>query len=257
MVAGDKVWFTGTVFGGIATETGLGLTKLYYVISVSGVTCTSSSSSTDRIVCSSTAALSIDDEVWFTGVVFGNIQNVLPNGLPRPYYIVDIVGSQIQVSDTLGGSAISLITATGSMTLNYGGFTVGLYPDDTTTVALSNDTGTMTVNYGNYRMGIWSVSVDINEVVTLTLETQTITNDYVTSTQGAKYAGGTYLYRPSVPQKSLERINWQPLITATTTVSDETTFDYGSLQFIAPVDMYDPTDRYDKYLVFPKTNILA
>lgn len=36
-----------------------------------------------------------------------------------------------------------------------------------------------------------------------------------------------------------------------------TTFDGASMQFEAPVDMYDPTDRNDKYLVFPKANILV
>lgn len=35
-----------------------------------------------------------------------------------------------------------------------------------------------------------------------------------------------------------------------------TTFDVNSLLFTEPVDMYDPTDQYDKYLVFPKANIL-
>lgn len=35
-----------------------------------------------------------------------------------------------------------------------------------------------------------------------------------------------------------------------------TTFDHNSLQFIAPVDMYSNTTDYDKYLVFPKRNIL-
>lgn len=35
-----------------------------------------------------------------------------------------------------------------------------------------------------------------------------------------------------------------------------TTFDENSLQFIAPVDMYSSTQIYDKYLVFPKRNIL-
>ena len=35
-----------------------------------------------------------------------------------------------------------------------------------------------------------------------------------------------------------------------------TVFDYNSLQFIAPVDMYSNTTEYDKYLVFPKRNIL-
>lgn len=36
-----------------------------------------------------------------------------------------------------------------------------------------------------------------------------------------------------------------------------TTFDGGSMQFIAPVDMYSDTNEYDKYLVFPRRNILG
>ena len=36
-----------------------------------------------------------------------------------------------------------------------------------------------------------------------------------------------------------------------------TTFDGGSLQFTAPVDMYSTTNEYDKYLVFPRRNILG
>lgn len=35
-----------------------------------------------------------------------------------------------------------------------------------------------------------------------------------------------------------------------------TTFDQNSMQFTAPVDIYGVTDQYNKYLVFPKTNIL-
>jgi hypothetical protein len=35
-----------------------------------------------------------------------------------------------------------------------------------------------------------------------------------------------------------------------------TIFDQNSMQFIAPVDMYSSTQEYDKYLVFPKHNIL-
>lgn len=38
---------------------------------------------------------------------------------------------------------------------------------------------------------------------------------------------------------------------------NRTTFDSTSLRFIAPVDMYSSTDVYDKYLVFPKRNILV
>jgi hypothetical protein len=36
-----------------------------------------------------------------------------------------------------------------------------------------------------------------------------------------------------------------------------TTFDGGSLQFIAPVDMYSSTDEFDLYLAFPKRDIVT
>ena len=38
---------------------------------------------------------------------------------------------------------------------------------------------------------------------------------------------------------------------------EPTVFDGNSLKFIAPVDMYSSTTAYDKYLVFPKRNILG
>ena len=37
---------------------------------------------------------------------------------------------------------------------------------------------------------------------------------------------------------------------------EPTTFDQNSMQFVDPVDMYSNTQVYDKYLVFPKRNIL-
>ena len=46
-------------------------------------------------------------------------------------------------------------------------------------------------------------------------------------------------------------------IVSDTTDSISTTFDNASMQFTAPVDIYNPLDRDDKYLVFPKTNILV
>jgi hypothetical protein len=38
---------------------------------------------------------------------------------------------------------------------------------------------------------------------------------------------------------------------------DPTTFDENSLRFIAPVDNFTVTDSFDKYLVFPRRNILV
>ena len=42
-----------------------------------------------------------------------------------------------------------------------------------------------------------------------------------------------------------------------TVSEDATTFDSTSLRFTSPVDNYEYTDEYNKYLVFPKTNILG
>jgi hypothetical protein len=46
------------------------------------------------------------------------------------------------------------------------------------------------------------------------------------------------------------------LTTFDVTPGPPTVFDGNSIQFIAPVDMYSNTQIYDKYLVFPKRNIL-
>jgi hypothetical protein len=83
-----------------------------------------------------------------------------------------------------------------------------------------------------------------------------VADDFVLSNQGQKYANGTYLYRPQSAQPGLTRVNWQTLTNVAPVVTDETLFDDGSVQWVEPVDMYDPTDRNDKYLVFPKVNIL-
>lgn len=49
---------------------------------------------------------------------------------------------------------------------------------------------------------------------------------------------------------------WFP-ITTTTFDEQTTTFDDNSLQFNTPADKYGLTDEYNKYLLFPKTNILG
>lgn len=342
MAVGDKVWFTGSVFGGVLASNANDQTQVYYVLNINNITATATAIGTNRITVSSNSDFSIGDEVWFTGTVFGNIARYTASGLPKPYYVIDKpTSTTIVVSETVGGSAVSLSTASGSMTVNYGGFSITATEAGTTAVALSTDSGSMTVNYGNDRMSIWTVNLtntggtvtctattatgnwistpdvaslapgyliyftgaplgglssdqlyyvatvdlsnsrfsvsvtqggppvnlvtnsgvmiaqSVNYIVNLTENTQTVTNDYVTTNQGQKYAGGTYLYRPGSAAQDLIYVKWQPLITATTVVSTETIFDQGSLQFIEPVDMYDPTDRFDKYLVFPKSNILA
>jgi len=340
MTVGDKVYFTGSTFGGIDAETGLGLTQVYYVTSIGGSKCTATVSSTDRITCASTADLSVGDEVWFTAVrilsqatrtellgnqitcndvtglvvgqpivfsgttfgnivsgftyyvasvsattkkitisnsylgptfnlidatgnmeylaggTFGNVEDRLPNGEARAYFVVEVFSAtQFQISDIPGGVPVQLTNSNGAMTVNYGKFQVS-ETQGGTPVVLTTASGTMTVNYANDRMAIWDLTIDASGVFHLSIAQETVSNDYVTSSQGAKYSSGTYLYRPVAPGPELTRVSWLPLITATTVVSTETTFDKNSVQWVEPVDMYDPSDTNDKYLVFPNAQIV-
>jgi hypothetical protein len=106
----------------------------------------------------------------------------------------------------------------------------------------------------NQRMAIYTMTINpLSGCLDLTLTTQTAVDEYVQITEGNFYRSA-FLYYPTVPGEGLTKISWLFLLTV---VTDETTFDQNSLKFIAPVDMYDPTDTYDKYLVFPKSNILV
>jgi hypothetical protein len=106
----------------------------------------------------------------------------------------------------------------------------------------------------NERMSVYEISIDpASTVVTLTLVDQTAANEYVQISQGVEYRSAQ-LYRPAAPAAELTRVSWLPLVTV---VTDETTFDQDSMQFIEPVDMYNPGQVNDKYLVFPKSNILV
>jgi hypothetical protein len=257
MIPGNKVWFTGTTFGGISRVTNSGATQVYYVHSVASVTGTATFSILNTIVVDSTADLAVDDQVWFPDQTIGGIPPLNTDGVRRAYYILSITGNQIQIGTTPGGSPVLLTNESGDMTINLKKFSVSQQPNAPSPLALSNDTGVMAVNYDNNRMAIYTIHILNDGILELELDLQTVANDYVTSSQGSKYPAGALLYHPGQPVGTLSRVNWQPLIAATAVITLETTFDHNSLQFIEPVDMYDPTDEYDKYLVFPKINILA
>lgn len=196
--------------------------------------CTNTVASTDRITISSTVDMDPGDTIWFTGDVFGGVINFNTNN--QVYYILDVPSAtEFRITATPGG---------------------------TTPVALSDATGSMNAIWGNYRMGIWEITVVPGATATepstleLSLIQQTSPNQFLQVTQGQFY-NTAQLYRPTVPGPALTVINWQPFITAVVSVTSETTFDTASLQFIAPVDMYTTSDALDKYLVFPKTNILV
>lgn len=191
------------------------------------IACTATSSATNEITCSSTADMIVGDVIWFTsGAAFGNI---VPFGTGNQiYYIYEVVdATHFKITATAGG---------------------------TTPVTLTTDTGDLIAEFGNHRMNIWRISVDpVTEIVTLTMETQTSPNQFVQIGRGSQYRSAQ-LYRPLNPGEDLTKVSWLPFATVVTT---ETTFDHGSMEFIEPVDMYNPGDSYDKYLVFPKQNILV
>ena len=118
----------------------------------------------------------------------------------------------------------------------------------------STATGDMIVHFGNTRMAVFTITVDpVTTVVTLTPTQLTAQTQYIQITRGRRFAGAQ-LYYPTSPAQGYTVVNWIPVPESS---SSETTFDAASMAFEQPVDMYDPTDRDDKYLVFPKANILV
>jgi hypothetical protein len=253
MFVNDPVWFQGATFGGINAAKASGLTQIYYITSVVGITCTSTSSTSDAITCTSTANLSDNDQVWFSGTTFGNIENLTASNTIQPYYVTKINSTQFKVSLSPGGVFLSLNNGTGTMTVNTTFFTVSPSLGGTNTT-LTTASGDMNVVFGNQRMAVFTISVDpITTLVTLTPTTQTAETQYVQIQRGTSFVG-QQLYYPTSPVEGYTVVNW---VQVPESNADETTFDQGSMAFQEPLDMYDPTDRYDKYLVFPKTNILV
>jgi hypothetical protein len=183
--------------------------------------CTQTIAATDTIVCPSTTELRIGQPIEFTADVIGGIVE------DQRYYIYSIESlTGFKITETQGGAS---------------------------PVSLSDDVGSMTAKPANERMAIYRMNIDTDGLIKLTLVQQTYEDEYVQIQRGNFYRSAN-LYYPGAPAPGLTRISWQFLQTVTTV---ETIFDQGSLAFIEPVDMYDPTDTIDKYLVFPKQNILV
>lgn len=185
------------------------------------IDCTETIASSSIIVCDSTVGMAENQPIQFTdGIIGGLVEDQI-------YYVKSIVSAtRFTISESVGGS----------------------------TVALTDDTGNMTGKPANLRMAIYRMNLDIESgLVKLTLVTQTFSNQWININSGNFYRSAS-LYYPGSPAAGLSRVNWQPLLTVLTT---ETIFDGGSIAFIEPVDMYNPTDTIDKYLVFPKQNILV
>jgi hypothetical protein len=101
------------------------------------------------------------------------------------------------------------------------------------------------------RLSIYRITVT-NGIATLSLVAITNIFDYVLITRGDTWAG-TELYLPPAPTPGLLIRTWSLIPEEP---GQETIFDGGSTRFITPADRWTDTDEFDKYLVFPRTNIL-
>jgi hypothetical protein len=73
-----------------------------------------------------------------------------------------------------------------------------------------------------------------------------------------RYTVNRQLTKNWVPSETSLPGSWLPAEITTFDLSlSKTTFDQGSINFISPVDLATNTDMYDKYIMFPRTNILG
>lgn len=102
------------------------------------------------------------------------------------------------------------------------------------------------------RLAIYRFRVLDNNQVTLEWVQDVTTNDFVQVRFGDTFASDQ-LYIPAAPTPGLTRVTWSYIPEPP---SEETVFDAGSTRFINIADRWTSTDAFDKYLVFPRTNIL-
>jgi hypothetical protein len=100
---------------------------------------------------------------------------------------------------------------------------------------------------GKYRMDL----IDDNYITFVLIE-EFDTYDYLLVTRGDLFRG-TQLYLPFAPTVGLSRVTWSLIPEP---AGQETIFDGGGTVFIVPEDNYGLTDQYNKYLLYPKYNIL-
>jgi hypothetical protein len=182
------------------------------------------------VTCTDTSLMAAGDTIWFTG---------------------DDLSGLVSGTTNAANAIIKTFTILSVDDLTH--FTLEDPSIPGTAYQLSTASGSMSAGFNNQRMGIWLISVSSDGIVSLTLDQQAGQNQYVAVQQGVQY-NGTQLYFASSPPAGLTRVTWTLVQESSST---QTIFDEGSVAWIEPVDMYDPTDTYDKYLVFPKANILV
>ena len=256
--------------GGYAPETpGAGFDASTTMPTTSTITCTATNSVTNEITCNNTTTLLEGGAIWFSGTIFGNVQS------NTVYYVLDIVDStHFTISTTASGTApLALSTASGAMVGTTASERMAIYTitfDVNGLVQLTLTTQTTANQYvqvvgGNfYRSSLLyyptSPGAGLTQISWLPLSAIGQGVPFNTDTEyEIVFVGNTdwISIGASANVKGVRFTATGPGAGTGIAQTIETVFDSTSLQFIEPVDMYDPTDTYDKYLVFPKSNILV
>lgn len=117
------------------------------VVAITGplvTTATATTALNNVIECGSTAGFHVNDRVTFNGAVFGGVQETttVPPIVTVLYYVKDIIDStHFTITDNINGDIVSLVGATGSMTVNVVQFST------TISVPAGSATGTFAVGH--------------------------------------------------------------------------------------------------------------
>jgi hypothetical protein len=251
MTVGDIIWFTGGAFGGVVAFSPNN--QIYCVYNIANAT----QFQIARISASVKGAISgttLTVNALLTGQLeVGSV--IIGAGIAANTTIISL-------GTGVGGAGTYTVSVSQTVSLTTITATVTNSSPAEPPLPLTDASGAMTANWGNSRLDIYEVTIvpaaSAQDAPTVQLSPyqQVAPNSFVTVTQG-EYYNTAQLFIPTSPGPGLTLINWQPLITSITVVGNETTFDEGSMQFIAPVDTYTTSDALDKYLVFPKANILV
>ena len=288
---GLPMTFSGSVFGGITAGLYVVLTvpnnNNFTVAKASPITATEAS--TDLITVTNITGFTVGDAVQFYQTTFGGLVE------GTTYYILTsstISGTQAQITVSLtpGGVRQTLSSGAGSclmygttadLSTDGGAMAATTYNERLAVYQISVDPITQLVEltvadqtavnefvqisrgteYKSAQLYIPTIpGEDLTKISWLPLITTGTTPPYTIGTKYQIITVGTTNWIAIGASANEAGI----IFTATgagtgngTAKSIETTFDGGSVEFIQPVDMYNPGDSNDKYLVFPKTNILV
>jgi len=126
------------------------------------------------------------------------------------------------------------------------------YNDVTGQYEVIPDDGLSGIGITDYRLGVWQFT-KVNGVYKLVHIRHLNTYDYVRVVSGKTNSNLEY-HIPGATLPGNLYLTWKLV---DYTIHKETTFDMGGVQFISPVDTYEPDNTLSRYIPFPKLGILS